>query len=78
VNGRASFQPSLTTAIATDVAGFPDARSVRRLRSLGVRTVVLHPSLAGCTAWQGAERRPIAGLGLTRSRRGDVVVYSLG
>jgi hypothetical protein len=77
VNGRASFQPSLTTAIANEVVGFPDARSVARLRSLGVRTVVLHPDLERGTAWDGAERKPIAGLGLTRSRRGDVVVYSL-
>ncbi|MEA2412073.1 MAG: hypothetical protein QOC77_2634 [Thermoleophilaceae bacterium] len=75
VNGRASFQPALTTAIAADVAGFPDARSVARLRSLGVRTVVLHPQLARGTSWEGAERKSLAGLGLTRSRRGDVIVF---
>jgi hypothetical protein len=77
VNGRASFQPALTTAIAADVAGFPDARSVARLRALGVRTVVLHPALARGTSWQGAEREPLAGLGLTRARRGEVVVFEL-
>jgi hypothetical protein len=77
VNGRASFQPSLTTAIAADVAGFPDARSVTRLRALRVRTVVLHPALARGTSWQGAERKPLAGLGLTRARRGEVVVFEL-
>ena len=77
VNGRASFQPALTTEIALDVAGFPDSRSVARLRSLGVRTVVLHPSLAAGTAWAGAESKPIAGLGVTRARRGDVVVFQV-
>jgi hypothetical protein len=77
VNGRASFQPTLTTRIADDVAGFPDARSVARLRALGVRTVVLHPALARGTSWAGAETKPIAGLGLSRERRGDVVVYAL-
>jgi hypothetical protein len=77
VNGRASFQPSLTTAIAIDVAGFPDARSVARLRALGVRTVVFHPALARGTAWDGADGRPLSGLPLTRERRGDVVVFHL-
>lgn len=75
VNGRASFQPSLTTAIALDVAAFPDARSVARLRALGVRTVVLHPNLAPGTSWEGAEDKPLSGLGITRERRGDVVVF---
>ena len=77
VNGRASFQPALTTAIATEVSGFPDAPSVARLRALGVRTVVLHPNLAPGTSWEGAERKPISGLGITRERRGDVVVFAL-
>lgn len=77
VNGRASFQPTLTTAIAFDVAGFPDARSVARLRALGVRTVVLHPNLAARTSWAAAERKPLSGLGLVRERRGDVVVFAL-
>jgi hypothetical protein len=75
VNGRASFQPALTTAIATEVAGFPDAPSVARLRALGVRTVVLHPNLAPRTAWAGAESKPVSGLGIVRERRGDVVVF---
>ena len=75
VNGRASFQPSLTSAIAIDVAGFPDRRSVARLRSLGVRTVVFHPELAPGTSWEGADRKSLSGLPLTRERRGDVVVF---
>jgi hypothetical protein len=75
VNGRASFQPTLTTRIAVDVAGFPDRRSVARLHALGVRTVILHPNLAAGTVWRAADRRPLSGLPLTRERRGDVVVF---
>ena len=77
MNGRASFQPSLTSEIAVDVAGFPDARSAARLRALGVRTVVFHPELAAGTSWAGADRKPLSGLPLTRERRGDVVVFHL-
>jgi hypothetical protein len=77
VNGRASFQPALTTEIAADVAGFPDARSVARLRELGVRTVVLHPALAAGTSWSAAATKRVGGLGLTRERRGDVIVFML-
>lgn len=75
VNGRASFQPALTTSIAASVAGFPDARSVARLRALGVRTVVLHPDLAAGTAWAGSDSKSVSGLGIVRERRGDVVVF---
>jgi hypothetical protein len=79
VNGRASFQPALTTSVANDVADFPDARSVARLRALGVRTVVVHPRLSGGTSWEGAERKPLPPrLGLIRERRGDVVVFRVG
>ena len=78
VNGRASFDPALTSEIAYDVRNFPDRASVARLRALGVRTVVVHPQLAPGTSWEGAERRPVAGLGLDRERRGTVFVYRLG
>jgi hypothetical protein len=77
VNGRASFQPTLTTKIAGEAAGFPDRQSVSYLRALGVRTVVFHPALAGGTAWRGADRKPVSGLPLTRERRGDVVVFHM-
>jgi hypothetical protein len=77
VNGRASFGPAQTSRIAYSVRHFPDRASVDYLRRLGVRTVVLHPAFARGTSWDGAERRPVAGLGLSRERRGGVVVYSL-
>jgi hypothetical protein len=77
VNGAGSFEPS-TLVLARSVAtGFPDAASVAYLRGLGVRSVILHPSLAFGTPWQDAARRPIDGLPLTREDRGDVVIYRL-
>jgi hypothetical protein len=75
VNGRASFQPTLTTVIARAVAHFPDRPSVGYLRRLGVRTVVFHPALAAGTSWADADRKSISGLALTRERRRDVVVF---
>ena len=77
VNGRASFQPTFTTRVAIEVADFPDRQSVSFLRGLGVRTVVFHPNLAARTVWQGADRKPVSGLPLTRERRRDVVVFHL-
>ena len=77
VNGRASFDPSLTSRIAYGVRNFPDRASVALLREIGVRTVVVHPNLAPGTSWEGAAQSPVAGLGLDRERRGAVVVYRL-
>ncbi len=78
VNGRGSFVPRQFVHLARDVERFPDAGSVARLRTLGVRTVVFHPPLADGSPWQGADRRPIAGLGVRRARSGSVVLYDLG
>jgi hypothetical protein len=77
VNGRASFQPTLTSEIAYRVRNFPDRESAEFLRELGVRTVVLHPEFAPGTSWEDAERKAVDGLGLGRERRGAVIVYSV-
>jgi hypothetical protein len=77
VNGRASFDPELTSDIAYGVRDFPDRASVALLRRHGVRTVVVHPDLSPGTSWEGAGQKPVAGLGLDRERRGSVVVYRL-
>ena len=77
VNGRASFDPSRTSEIAYGVRNFPDRASVALLRDLGVRAVVVHPGLAAGTSWEDADRKPVAGLGLDRERRGSVVVHRL-
>jgi hypothetical protein len=77
VNGRGSFVPTSFADLELRLQQFPDRETVNLLRSLGVRTVVLHPNLAGGTPWQGAARRPVAGLGLERRRSGDLLLYGV-
>lgn len=77
VNGIGAFEPTELERLRDVTSGFPDRKSVAALRELGVRTVVLHPSLAAGTAWQDAENRPIAGLPLTRRATGGVVLFEL-
>jgi hypothetical protein len=77
VNGRSSLDPVFTAQLIADVRGFPDRASVELLQRLGVRSVVLHPRRVEGTPWERAAQRPIAGLPLTRERRGDVVVYEI-
>lgn len=78
VNGTSGFEPRLLADLRTQVAGFPDERSVAALRQLGVRSVVLHPERARGTSWEGAEQRPVEGLELTREQVDGAVVYDLG
>jgi MFS family permease len=77
VNGRASVDPTSFTKLTEEVHDFPDAASVARLRELGVRSVVLHPYLLTGTSWHDAATKSIDGLGVTRTRRGDLVVIDL-
>lgn len=77
VNGRGSFDPRHFTELINDVRGFPDRHSVAALRALGVRTVVLHRDLAAGTAWAAAGERPVRGLGLARTERDALTVYTL-
>ena len=76
-NGSTGFTPSEQDRLRAEVAGFPDAASVRALRSAGIRQVVLLPAYASNTPWRGAEARPYAGLGLTRRVVADAVVYDV-
>jgi hypothetical protein len=78
VNGRASFEPRETVTVYRRTLGFPDRSSVRWLRATGVRTVILHPSLAGGTPWQAAQNKSVQGLPLRREVRGAVVVFDVG
>ncbi len=75
VNGRSSFNPPFTQRLIDGVREFPDRRSVALLARVGVRSVVLHTNRVEGTPWQGAARRPVAGLPLRRHRLGDLVVY---
>ena len=76
VNGRGSFDPIFFKRLVAETAGFPDRRSVARLRALGVRTVVFHPNLA-----TPAERRQLqaaaAPAGVVSRRLDGVLVYEL-
>ncbi|MEU8052775.1 hypothetical protein [Micromonospora haikouensis] len=77
VNGLASFVPAKQQEIRAASAGFPDAASVAYLRGVGVRTVVVLPAYTAGTPWQGAETRPVDGLGVRREAVGDGYVYHL-
>lgn len=77
VNGRSSTTPARTTRLFDDVRGFPDARSVRALRRLGVRTVVLHADRLAGTPWAGWRTRPLGGLGLRVRTVGRLVVHDV-
>jgi hypothetical protein len=78
VNGRASTNPHTVLALIRQMNTFPDAASVARLQEYGVRTVILHLGLTEGTPQAGAQRKPIAGLPLSRHQLGDLVVYEVG
>jgi hypothetical protein len=77
VNGRASVRPVFTADLIEAMDSFPDRSSVATLRRNGVRTVSLHLDRVFNTPQADAAGRSIAGLGLTRERIGDVLVYEL-
>jgi hypothetical protein len=77
VNGRSSLNPTFTQRLIEAVEGFPNRRTVQLLARTGVRSVVLHADRTKGTPWQGAARRPVSGLPVTRTRRGGLVIYEL-
>jgi hypothetical protein len=78
VNGKSSNAPTVFDETVAKTAGFPDRESVDYLRALGVRTVILHLRRVPGSPQAHAASRPIAGLGLTRTRRGgDLIVYEI-
>jgi hypothetical protein len=77
LNGRASTIPLATEALYDEMAGFPDAATVARLRELGVRSVVLHTDRTSGSPQAGAEMKPVKGLGLAVEHRGPLVIYEL-
>ena len=77
VNGYSGSFPRLTSDVARETAGFPDARSAELLRSLGVRTVVLHLRLIEGTAWADAPQKPLTGVPVPVRRAGDLLIYRL-
>jgi hypothetical protein len=77
VNGRSSVAPALSNRLLNAAAHFPDRASVALLRAHGVRSVVIHADRVARTNWVNWRTRPIAGLGITRTIRGPLVIYDL-
>ena len=77
VNGRASTRPDTIDGLIREMQEFPDAGTVQRLREFGVRSVILHTDRADGWPQEGAESKPIEGLGLAKTRRGPLVIYRL-
>jgi len=77
VNGRGSFFPRHFTKLQRDTANFPDERSVRALRRLGVRSVTVHLERARGTPLARASTRSLRGLNLERQLRGGTVLFVL-
>ena len=76
VNGNSGVLPSELAQTRDRTTKFPDADSVDYLRQLGVRTVVVYPSLMPPGS-PDAATSPIDGLGITRAFSGDAVVFTL-
>jgi hypothetical protein len=77
-NAASSFDPQIILDIRSAALVFPDAGSIRFLRRIGVRSVILHRDLAPGTNWHGTADRPITGLGINRRKEGHLVIYDLG
>jgi hypothetical protein len=77
VNGRSSFNPAFTLHLIERMRSFPSRRTVALLARLGVGSVVLHTNRVKGTPWAHAADRPVAGLPVTRARRGDLVIYEI-
>jgi hypothetical protein len=87
--GNSTFDMPEVDDLRGGMGGFPDKASIEKLRWYGVKTVVLHlqrAELPGLHAPEvpeppdpvAAAAKPVTGLGVTRQRVGDVVVYHIG
>ncbi|HTC59515.1 MAG TPA: hypothetical protein VK691_05280 [Solirubrobacteraceae bacterium] len=87
--GNSTFDMPDVDDLRGGMGGFPDKASIEKLRWYGIKTVVLHlkrAELPGLHAPEvpeppdpvAAAAKPITGLGVTRQRVGDVVIYHIG
>jgi hypothetical protein len=87
--GNSTFDIPALDDLRGGMGGFPDRASVEKLRWYGVKTVVLHTVMPRLPAIKlpatpeppdprAAARKPVAGLGITRRRVGDLVIYTIG
>jgi hypothetical protein len=77
VNGRSSLNPAFTERLIERLEQFPDRRTVALLSRIGVKSAILHADRVNGTPWEGAADRSVAGLGVVRRDRGDLVVYEI-
>jgi hypothetical protein len=78
VNGGSGLVPTEQRLVREAIRDFPSTSSVRYLRSIGVRSVVVLPYRMVGTPLGNAAKIPIDGLGMTRQVYPDAVVFSLG
>jgi hypothetical protein len=87
--GNSTFDFPAVDDLRGGMRGFPDRASIEKLRYYGIRTVVLHlkmPRLPGIVGYALAEppdtaaaaAKSVAGLGVTRTRVGSLVIYEIG
>ncbi len=87
--GNSTFDMPEVDDLRGGMGGFPDKASIEKLRWYGIKTVVLHlkrAELPGLHAPEvpeppdpvAAAAKPVTGLGVTRQRVGDVVIYHIG
>ncbi len=77
VNGNSGFTPATLGEIRELCKTFPDQASVDRLRTLGVKTVlVLREEVKG-TPYEAALTAPADGLGVQRTEAPDAVVFTI-
>lgn len=76
VNDNAAYIPVPLQQVRA-LHSFPDRPSIRFLRTLGYRTVVLHRDLAAGTPWADSADKDVAGLGIRRRVVDQLVVFDL-
>ena len=78
VHGYSGFRPALHQMLFSELAEFPDARSIHHLIDLGVTDVVVHSDLYPPQDWPVIERRLAGFRELTLKHvEGDGRVYAL-
>ncbi len=87
--GNSTFDMPEVDDLRGGMGGFPDKASIEKLRWYGIKTVVLHLQRAKLPGLQAPEvpeppdpvaaaAKPVTGLGVTRRRVGDIVIYYIG
>jgi hypothetical protein len=77
VNGNSGFNPRELGDVRETMKSFPSEESVRRLRDLGVKTVVVLRDRAVGSPYAGALDGPVEGLDVERREVPGAVVYRL-